>query len=142
MRVLSEPVREVLGAVNRKREILLRIDLMEPVDRWCEQGRAGRGVFEKKCDIRLRMQTGSRFDLSVADFDPTTDALITRLDLRRQISLFETGSKMRISPSGEPEELHEPEQNDRELQLREHRRFPHHDRCTNDRHSMAIRPAR
>jgi hypothetical protein len=30
---------------------------------------------------------------------------------------------MRISPSGEPEELHEPEQNDQEFQLREHRRF-------------------
>jgi hypothetical protein len=69
------------------------------------------------------MQTGFRFELSVADFDPTTDALITRLDLRRQISLFETSFKMRISPSGEPEELHEAEQNDRKFQLREHRRF-------------------
>jgi hypothetical protein len=69
------------------------------------------------------MQTGSRFDLSVADFDPTTDALITRLDLRRQISLFETSFKMRISPSGKPEELHEAEQNDRKFQLQEHRRF-------------------
>jgi hypothetical protein len=51
------------------------------------------------------------------------DALITRLDLRRQISLFETSFKMRISPSGKPEELHEAEQNDRKFQLQEHRRF-------------------
>jgi hypothetical protein len=69
------------------------------------------------------MQTGHRFDLSVADFDPTTDALIARLNLRRQISLFEAGSKMRISPSRKSEELHEAEQNDCEFELREHRRF-------------------
>ena len=67
---LREPIGEVLGAFDAEDEILLRVDLIEPIDRRRQQRRADRGVLERQRDVGLRVQAGARLDPAVAQLDP------------------------------------------------------------------------
>ena len=130
---LREPVGQVLRTVDAEHEILLRIDLIEPIDRRRQQRRAGRGILEEKRDIGLRMQAGARCNLAVADLDPAANALVARLDLRDQIALFQARRKLRIPPGHKLEQQRQREKNEREFRFREHRARPQPgDRWTND----------
>jgi hypothetical protein len=73
---LREPVGQVLRTVDAKREILLGVDLVEPIDRRRQQGCGGRRILEGERDIGLAMQPGARADLAVAEFDPASGPLV------------------------------------------------------------------
>ena len=127
---LREPVGQVLRAVDAEGEILLGVDLVEPVDRRRQQGDAERGILEGERDVGLGMHPGARGDVAVANFDPAAGALVARLDLRHQIALLQARREMRMAPADVSQHQREREQNDGQFELREHRALPHpYDRC-------------
>jgi hypothetical protein len=56
---LRKPICEMLRPFDGEREILLCVDLVEPVDRWHQQRSAGRSIFEHQLDVGFGMQTGA-----------------------------------------------------------------------------------
>ncbi len=117
---LREPVGEILGALDGELEILLRIDLVEPVDRRHEQADAQRSVLERQGHVGISAQPRSRRDASVTDRVPAADFLVARLDLRYEIALLEPRPECRVAPGGIFEKLRQAEQDERELHRRKH----------------------
>jgi hypothetical protein len=95
---LGEPVGEILWAVDRELEILLRIDLIEPVDRRHQQVGTERGVLEGKRHVGVRAQSVSRGHLAVTDGVPTADLLVPRLQLRHEVAFLESRLEDGIPP--------------------------------------------
>jgi hypothetical protein len=115
---LGKPVGEILGAVDRELEVLLRIDLIEPVDRRHEQRRAELRVLESEDNVGLRMHPRPRRALAVANGEPAADLFITRFDLRDEVALTEAHTERRISPRLVGEDLCQAEQNGPKFQRR------------------------
>ncbi len=121
---LRKPICQVFRTIDAEGKILLRVDLVEPVDRRRQQRGADRRILEGERDVGLGMQPGARADFAVAQLDPAPGALVARLDLRDQIALFQARREMRMPPCHELEKLREREQNEREFRCRRHRAFP------------------
>ena len=134
---LREPVGQILGTIDTEGEILLRINLVEPVDRRRQQGDAERGILEGERDVGLGMHPGARGDVAVANFDPAGGALVARLDLRHQIALLEPRRELRRAPGHESEQERQREQNERKFRFQEHRAFP---LARSKRVATAVRP--
>ena len=100
---LGEPVGEILRAVDRELEILLRVDLIEPVDWRHQQIGAERGVLEGKCHVGVRAQSVPRRHFAVADGVPAADLFVARLELRHKVALLESRLEDGIPPGRELE---------------------------------------
>ena len=96
---LREPVGEVLRPIDGELEVLLRVDLVEPVDRRRQQAGAGLGILERQRHVGVGAQPCARSHLAVADRKPAPDLLVARLDLRDEIALLEPRTERRMPPS-------------------------------------------
>ena len=96
---LREPVGQVLRTVDAEHKILLRVDLIEPVDRRRQQRRADRGILEGERDIGLRMLAGARSDLpsriSIQRPVPSSRAVICATRLRSLRRAANSGCRQR-----------------------------------------------
>src|SRR5262249_35632174 len=93
---LREPIGEVLRPFDGELEILLRVDLVEPVDRRHEQIGGDRGGLEGERDFSVGAQPAARRHLAVADRVPTTDLLVAGLELRDEVALLEPRAEGRM----------------------------------------------
>src|SRR5262249_45261755 len=84
---LGKPVGEVLGAVDGELEILLSIDLIEPIDRRREERGADRGVLERQRNVGCFVKSAARSYPAVPHLEPAPRLLVARLDLRHQVTL-------------------------------------------------------
>ena len=75
---LREPVGQILRPVDGEDEILLRIDLLKPVDRRRQQAGADSGVLEHQLDVGIGMLAGTRDHDTVLELEPAADFLIAR----------------------------------------------------------------
>ena len=112
---LGEPVGQVLGAIDRENEVLLGVDLVEPVDRRRQQLGAPCRVLEHELDVGARVQAGPGADPAVPDGEPASGFLVARHDLRHQIALFEPGPEGGMAERLELEQLRQAEQDERKL---------------------------
>ena len=117
---LREPVGEILRPFDGELEILLRVDLIEPVDRRHEQIGGDRGGLEGERDFSVGAQPRARRHLAVADRVPTADLLVAGLELRDEVALLEPRAEGRMPPGRVREKLRHPPQDDLELHRREH----------------------
>src|SRR5262245_23308832 len=117
---LREPVGEVLGPVDRELEILLRVDLVQPVDRRHQQIGAERRGLECQGDVGVAAQPASRGHLAAMDRVPAADLLVARLELRHEVAILETRVEGRMTPGGVPEQLRHSPEDDLEFHDREH----------------------
>ena len=116
---LREPVGVILGPVDAEHEVLLRIDLVEPVDRRRQQAGADRGVLEHQLAVGAGMQARPRTDLPLLELEPAADLLVARHDLRHQVALLEPRAERRVTKGLELQQLRQAKQDDRELEDRE-----------------------
>ena len=112
---LGEPVGQIFRAVDGEIEILLRVDLVEPVDRRHQQRGADLGVLEHQLDVGLGVQAGAGRDHAVVEGVPAADLLVARHDLRHEIVLFHPRFEFRVPPGRMFEELRRAEQDDGQL---------------------------
>ena len=91
---LREPVGEVLRPVDAQHEILLRVDLAQPVDRRGEQLDAGGGILEHQLAIGLRVQPCARANDAIPELKPAADFLVARHDLGDEVPLLEPLAEM------------------------------------------------
>ena len=121
---LREPVGEVLRPLNGQLEILLRVDLIEPIDRRHQQIGAERGVFEGERHVGVGAQARTRCHLAIADRVPAADLLVARLELRDQVAFLQPCPEGWISPRRVFEQLRQSPQDDPESHRREHGHLP------------------
>ena len=112
---LREPVGQIFRAVDGEIEILLRVDLVEPVDRRHQERGADLGVLEHQLDVGLFVQTGAGRDRAVVERVPAADLLVARHDLRHEIVLLHPRLEFRVAPGRMFEELRRAEQDDGQL---------------------------
>ncbi len=112
---LREPVGQIFRAVDGEIEILLRVDLVEPVDRRHQQPGADLGVLEHQLDVGLFVQAGAGRDHAVVERVPAADLLVARHDLRHEIVLFHPRLEFRVPPRCVFEESRHTEQDDGQL---------------------------
>ena len=96
---LREPVGQIFRAVDGEIEILLRVDLVEPVDRRHQQRGADLGVLEHQLDVGLCVQAGAGRDHAVVEGVPAPDLLVARHDLRHEIVLLHPRLEFRVPPA-------------------------------------------
>jgi hypothetical protein len=75
-------------------------------------------------DVGLRMLTGARTDIAIADFDPAPGPLVARFDLRDQITFLQPRREQPVPPGAVAKKPAQREENDRELRFREHLALP------------------
>src|SRR4029077_995495 len=86
----------MLRPVDGKNEILLSIDLVEPIDRRHQKRSANRGILEHQFDIGTGMQSGTRDHVAALELDPAADFLVARHDLGDEIMLFQLRVELRV----------------------------------------------
>ena len=112
---LGEPVRQVLRPLDRQLEVLLRVDLGQPVDRRRQQLGGDRSILEAERHVGLAVPAGARGDAAVLEPEPARGPLVPRDQHRRHVALTQAGLERRIAPGGEPQELRHPPQDGREF---------------------------
>jgi hypothetical protein len=112
---LREPVGQIVRPVDGEIEILLRVDLVEPIDRRHQQRSADLGILEHQLDVGLFVQACAGRDRAVVEGEPAPDLLVARHDLRHEIVLFHPRLEFRVPPGRMFEELRRAEQDDRQL---------------------------
>src|SRR5258708_39953790 len=85
---LREPIAEILRPIDSELEILLRVDLIEPVDRRHEQIGAECGRLEAERDVGVGAQPRAGAYPPVADRVPAADLLIPRFELPDEIAFL------------------------------------------------------
>jgi hypothetical protein len=116
---LGPPIGEVLRPLDGEVEILLGVDLVEPVDRRGQQRGADRRVLEGERDVRHGMEPGARGDLAATDLEPAADLLVARLDLGDEVALAEALAELRIAPRRDLHRLGKSPQDDGESGCRD-----------------------
>src|SRR5262249_8928261 len=131
---LREPVAQLLGPIDGQLEILLCVDLIEPIDRRHQQIRAQLRSFEGNGYVRAFAQSGAGGNPAILDGKPASNLFVTRLKLRDEVAFLQARSKGGTAPSRIFEELRQSEQNDAEFYGRQHGRLlPSYRRCGAER---------
>ena len=122
---LGEPVGEVFRAVDGQLEVLLGVDLVEPIDGGHQQLDAQTSGLEAERDVGVLVQAAPRAHLAIAQREPAADLFVAGDDLRHQVALFEPRSEWGMAACLVAEELRQTEQDERKLQGRhEHAKPP------------------
>ncbi len=116
---LGEPVGQVFRPVDREDEILLGVDLPQPVDWRHEEAGADCCVLEHQLAVGCRMQAGAGADRAVLELEPAAAFLVARHDLRGEIALLQPPAERFMPPALEFQHHRQAEQDERELEGRE-----------------------
>ncbi len=138
---LREPIHQPVVTRHAEGEFLLRVDLIEPVDRRRQQRSADRGILEGDRDVRVLQDAGAGGDLAVVEFEPAADLFVAGHELSGEIVLLRPGGELRIAPGGEFQQLRQPEQDDLQFQLRKHLLLPCRERRRDRVRSAPLLPA-
>ena len=120
---LRKPVGKTLFALDGEDEVLLRVDLIEPVDRRHQQRGADLGILEHQLDVGLLVQPGARCDLAVVEFVPAPDLLIAGHDLGDEVVLLHPRLEIGVTAGRHLQELRRTEQDDRQFDVGESHGF-------------------
>jgi hypothetical protein len=112
---LREPVRQILRPVDGDLEVLLRVDLVQPVDRRRQQLGGQLCGLEREADIGVVAHPRARADLAAPEREPAADGSVHRRDLRDEVALLQPRAEGGMPACGEFQHLRQPEQDEREF---------------------------